>query len=472
MSNFQCPMSNQIQIKKFQISKIIQALLLLFLFLLPWQTRWIYESRFLNGGFWEYGSSSLYATEILLWLIIVLFGVERLGNREVWKNIFSEERYKQNKKLLHCYIVTLLFLGLSILLSLSSTISFNFVFHIIEAACFAVIMSATKDLPLKWLALWLGGVVQGIFAVIQFFFQEVFANKWLGLASHNGKELGQFVVEFGDQRWLRAYGSFGSPNVLGGFLAVMFVVGLVLFLDVGGRGERPFAPTRRWQIIITVGQLAILSGLIFSFSRGAWIAAVVGVVSVIASVAKQSPVLQNQVGSPDGGLLRRSSRDSLLAMTAACLLLITFFFITLKPLFLTRIQSQGRLENKSITERLTQYQQFSEIFWKHPLLGVGPGTYTLALYQNNSTLPVWRYQPIHNIYLLMLVEIGLVGFAIVTLLHCYIVTLLIKRNKLFLPILASILIVGLFDHWLWSSSFGLIFTAVVFGLSLGYRSDK
>jgi len=47
------------------------VLTLLFVFLIPWQARWISSIGKINGREWEYGTQSLYATEILLGVILV-----------------------------------------------------------------------------------------------------------------------------------------------------------------------------------------------------------------------------------------------------------------------------------------------------------------------------------------------------------------------------------------------------------------
>ena len=54
------------------ISLLINYGTLIFVFLLPWQVRWIYHEAILNGQIWEYGRFSLYGTEILLILILLL----------------------------------------------------------------------------------------------------------------------------------------------------------------------------------------------------------------------------------------------------------------------------------------------------------------------------------------------------------------------------------------------------------------
>ena len=110
------------------LNKIINYLLLLFLFLLPWQTRWIYQPGYLNSGYWEYGTYSFYGTQILLWLIIILFAVYKFVHREFWTKIFSREHFKTHRLNLLFGLLTISLLAFFTLRSLNWQISYNFVF--------------------------------------------------------------------------------------------------------------------------------------------------------------------------------------------------------------------------------------------------------------------------------------------------------------------------------------------------------
>jgi hypothetical protein len=54
------------------LSKITEYGFYLFIFLLPWQTRWIWHHGFLAGDHWEYGTFSLYGADILLVILFLL----------------------------------------------------------------------------------------------------------------------------------------------------------------------------------------------------------------------------------------------------------------------------------------------------------------------------------------------------------------------------------------------------------------
>jgi hypothetical protein len=72
------------------LNKAIQLGLLLLLFLLPFQTRYIYHSAFVHGNFWEYGSQTIYATELLVWILIILSLVKVFLNRQKLNLSFTQ----------------------------------------------------------------------------------------------------------------------------------------------------------------------------------------------------------------------------------------------------------------------------------------------------------------------------------------------------------------------------------------------
>ena len=57
-----------------------------------------------------------------------------------------------------------------------------------------------------------------------------------------------------------------------------------------------------------------------------------------------------------------------------------------------------------------------EIIKDNWLIGVGIGNYTFALRAKYPEIKVWELQPVHNTYLLILAELGVVGFLFLLLL--------------------------------------------------------
>lgn len=358
-------------------------MLALFLFLLPWQTRYILHYGAVNGGYFEYGTISLYGTQILLALIVAVL-------------LWGRQRDKK--------------------------------WH--RPDFFAAVWS-----------LWAGALVQGILALIQFFTQNIAANKWLGMASHWAGDLGTSVVEFGGERYLRAYGSFGSPNSLGIYLAVIFVLGAVLYL----RTER-----RILKIALVAGQSLILSGLILSFSRGGWFTAGVGLICLLFSARH----------------LAKAKLKFLLWQLSHYFFIALFFFVILSPLFFARFNFTNRLENISVGERASQLSQFKAVFENNWLAGAGPGNYARALVYLYPKKQAWQYQPVHNIYLLWLAEYGLIGAAGILFLLAAAVTAIFKRQPFYLPVAVALFAAGMFDHWLASMWTGTAFFCLILVLPL------
>ena len=433
--------------KKFNmLNKIYNLFLYLFLFLLPWQTRYIWHYGELNKSYWEYGTFSIYGTEILLWVILLMFFVQHFWNREFWTKL------KEKKSHTSLTLLFLLFsLALSVVLSKNFWVFYYFIFKLLEALAFMTVLMLDNEKEKYQFALWAGAVAQGALAVVQFLIQHVWANKWLGMAGQDAFNLGPSVIEFADQRWLRAYGSFGSPNSLGIYLAVLFVLGLILYLRIG---------SLRIKILISVGQLFILSGLLVSFSRGAWLAAVAGIfcllVILIYKRYKRKLSFPPQAGMTT---LKEFGKQAIFALAV-----IIFWLAIFYPVFTARFNLNNRLEAKSISERQWQYSEVMTFVKSNPIFGVGPGAYTYTLYKKYPTLATWQYQPIHNIYLLALVELGFAGVILLFFLFKRLFVMIIKNNLIYFPVILTLLFAGLFDHWLWSMYAGMIFFWLIVGL--------
>jgi len=134
-----------------------------------------------------------------------------------------------------------------------------------------------------------------------------------------------------------------------------------------------------------------------------------------------------------------------------------------KDLINSRIEQQDRLEQKSINERAFLNQQSYQIIKNNWLSGVGLGNYILHVYKNiNSNLNTWEYQPVHNVYLLILSELGILG--LLSYLSIFIYTIFNKikqKNYLFILAIFAILIINFFDHYFWTSWSGLIISFIV-----------
>lgn len=428
------------------MQKLSHYLLYLSLFLLPWQTHLILRAGSLNNSEWQYGLIALYGIDLLILLTFLA-------------TIFSKKRIVLTfNGIAYRYLLCafLLFLIISIPFSLSSSLSLFRSSTIIAAILFIFALFIT-DAPFRKLSLAFitGAALSSLLGIWQFISQSAFASSWLGLASHDARELGTSVIEAAApdgviERWLRAYGSLDHPNMLGGYLAFALILASFLWLS------RSLAQKKSEYLLIIASTVLIITGLILSFSRAAWIAAGLGLLIVAFAHLKS-----------------RARNWSEFGIWLACLVFISgLIFSQYSYLFKPRLSGDSRLENISTNERVEGYAGAWSQIRRHPLIGSGIGTYTLDA-EKHSPLnrPAWYYQPAHNIFLLIISELGITG---VLLLLGTIIAFFIHLYRLGTPttLLSAFALAGLtlalLDHWLFSLHFGIILAGALFGLLGSY----
>lgn len=396
--------------------KTKQYLFYIIVFLLPWQTRWIITDPQVNGGVWEYGRLSLYSWDILLLVLILL----SLPDLVTWFKNLKPKLKNFSGLTLFVWSYSLLWLLslISVFWSDEKTLTLYWSSRLLVGGLLWPLWSVNKVKSKKvLLSLILAGVIQSVWGSIQFISQATFSNKWLGVAEHPLSVGGTSVVLTDAGRWLRAYAGQVHPNVLGGLLMISLVS--VVWLMVKNKSDKLY-----WLYYVL-----LLPGLFFSFSRGAWL----GFIIVLAW----------------WWLINKSVR---LILFKAGLVFILFFGVltTLYPSpVLGRLLGTSRLEQQSFEERYESYSSSSNILKSSWATGVGMGNYTKALQKFEPGMPFYKYQPVHNIFLLVLTELGVVGLILFILL----LLSLIINHGLFsdeLLFIVPILFISLFDHYWWT----------------------
>lgn len=428
-----------------KLKQIIIWLLYLFIFLLPFQTRWIFQQGFLNNQKWEYATRSIYATELLLGLILILSVVYFIFNapKNSWR--FTKSKIYRVGLL----ILLVLFLIFNALSAKNSEIAFDkFILLILGTGLAFVIIVVRPELSkISW-AFVLSGFIQSVFALQQFIDQKVFSNKWLGMAEQLPQTLGVPVIEAGAERVLRSFGSFPHPNMLAGFLllSIVFLIGLYA------------KSSHRQKKILTLMFLAIFLGLLTTFSRAAFIVFIV----VIVFLAYKN----------------RANNAAVKAVTKLAILgalIIIMFTASYPKLMASRVFSFGRVETISNEARINQYSEARGIIKSNWQTGAGLGNYVVNLSQTNPGLSAWQYQPIHNTYLLIFSELGLFGLMAIFLFIFFLASRLRERTAFIesavtTAALLSLAIIALFDHYLWSFYSGIIFLSVIIAINFRLKT--
>ena len=454
-----------------KFERILSLGLGVYVALLPWQTRLILAQPKLGSQPTEYGTLSLYATDLLLLAIA-------LGALFLRKRARGLERTWPATAALATIVV------FSAIYATRSEV----VLYSMRTLFIAIILWWLVQQPwahLRFiLACFLGGaVLQALFGIGQFLAQSSPASTWFGLASHDPASAGTAVVEAGGMRWLRAYGSLPHPNVLGGYLAVALLVAFGFYLRVYEEVRRGFATWTRenirrhvegkqwyvhqaWRIASLLAVLTILTvGLLLSFSRSAWLGFSAGWFVALVSLL----------------VLKWSWGWQLWAKwTFFMAVVATFVVLAVPAAFTTRAEANGRLEQQSISVRRQLFTDAYDLLKLEPIRGVGYGIMVVAVYDrvDQHRPSTFDYQPVHNTYLLSAVELGVLGGAafltlLLFVLRAALIQLSQRKNWLAVTGLAALcclLGTGLFDHYLWTLPVGA--SLLWFVLGVGSREAE
>lgn len=417
-------------------AKIGEWLLYIFAFLLPWQARWIFFEGSIEKGYWEYGSFSLYGFDILLLVLLIITVI--IGRKK------------------HFYInrFTLAALGLflvaffSLYWAIDKDIALYAFARLLAAILLIIVVWQIKFKPLFLAgAIALAGVCQSVLAAWQFFTQKAIAFKWLGMAEHLPWILGDQVVEFVGGRMLRAYGSFPHPNMLAAFLAIAIILSIGIYLK----------SSNKWGKYFALASLVINSaGLFFTFSRAAWIGLFITLFFY---------------GLLIFWIYHRRELDYI-KLFAAILMPFILLSAIYPALVLTRFglgDDFERLEIKSIEQRADYTDQALEIIKANFMTGIGIGNYTWAVHEQlDDDLESYDYQPVHNVYLLILAELGVFGLLFFIYLIAAVLLKIDLKSRLNLAFAMCFLFfafIAFFDHFLWTMAVGLYLLFLIFAIN-------
>ncbi len=320
------------------------------------------------------------------------------------------------------------------------------------------------------MALAASGIFQAIVGFGQFVRQGSLGLWFLGEPdlSFTGGGIAKIAVE--GAKIIRAYGTLPHPNILAAFL-LLGLFGLYylwlkrsrqyVILSSERRISRDPSDALRMTTIATSIAIIIL-GLILTFSRAAWLAG-----------ATMSILFLGY------GLFRRETRVWAAQLFFIIALSLTAFIYALHPYIAARAPI---LQNEPSVVRRLQYNEMALELIKNKPLGVGIGNQVIysvrtGLYQKFGMDKAWMWEPIHNLYLLIVTELGVQGgiiFSIFLLSLVYrISSLLYSRGRIevgdsvILIMFLALLFLGLFDHYLWTLQSGRLMLWLIIGIIMG-----
>ncbi len=426
-----------------------------FLFLLPLQTVFLLREPFVLGEKWQYGTIGVYVTDVLL---VVMLGVALCTWLRSIKYKVSSIKYGRSEAVL---VLFLLWAGLSVVWAGDQVLAFSFFMKSLLAAGVFFLARSFEEVSAKKviLVLMAAGIIQSGIGIGQFLFQQSVDSSILGTNAHEAWQAGSSVLKIDGGpaspslggRFLRAYGTFPHPNMLGGFLAVTLVFGIAYQVLCTARLKK------NERTLLLIGSVIVLLGLILTFSRVAWLGSGFGIGTLFVwsffsgDTRKLRPLFSGMFSK------------TFLVLIVAGLVFVTVLHEQVFPRFDgATIKHEG-----SVSERVQSFQDAGMVIGEgNILLGTGVGNFTAEVMRLEPERPVWSIQPAHNVFVLVFSELGLVGLLFFVLFLWSVLRNMKKQSAIFIVALFSLLPILLLDHWLWTSHFGLLLLFLLIGLAI------
>lgn len=453
----------------------------LFILSIPIGTRKVFLAQSLPAvdGFIEYANFFIYLSDLLIITTLFLWFVKR-------KRALSSINFKDSspdsppnlkqqspapeRKIASTYGKILIILGLFLFWSFLTLIWAENkpigLFQLVKLAEFILLflfIQANITTPARFfytqICLFLAGFFQSVMAIFQYLGQKSLGLSLLGESILGQNTAGVAKITVNGEKIVRVYGTLPHPNILGGFLILSILAGFYLIFKGFPFSKTPSAG-KKWVLgIISIGLGIQIIGFILTFSRTAWAAiAITGLIFL-------GFYLKNHNKKPKFGLNKPK-----IAYFGFILLI---FIITISLLW-PQISTRFYLEkgDQALSLRGFYLKNSWEMIKQNPILGQGIGNFIFKLPPN---LEFWQYQPVHNIYLLIFAELGIIGLV----LFLFLLFLLIKRvclslkipnssekaqKWLILAVFAGFLFIGLLDHYFWTIQAGQLSFWLVAGL--------
>lgn len=380
-----------------------QKLFFLLLALLPTQLGFHFwpDWAYVLGRRVDYLSPTIYFTDILVILLLI-----------TW--FFGQHNKFSTKPI----ILFFPFIAINIFFATSQPVAIYKWIKVLEFVGLGFYVIKTKpNVSRVTYYLSLGVLYSSIIAILQFVFQHSIGLWIIGERTFSADTPGIARAVVTGREFLRPYATFPHPNVLGGFLAVTLPLLIFNFQFEIFNQKKKFSIFKATTII-----LAVIT-LLLTFSRGAWIAALLSF-----AILKKKFILP-------------------------------IFLILLIFLFSFDVNEESIVVRNDLNSAAIAMWQTSPVF------GVGLGNFLVELPKYLVSRDVYFLQPVHNIYLLILAETGIIGLVAF-------IWIIMRSFKKFNLSLFVLLFIGLVDHHPITLQQGQLLLTVLFSMSFYHNNHK
>lgn len=439
--------------KKFlNYAPLVSALL--FLITLPLNMRIVFNFEEIRQieGFRENVSISLFSFDIILLLLLIFSLPPLLKFRKFNYTLSNAKNFFKNP--LNPLNLLILWFLISLLFAVNFQIAFYVTMRLLIAIIafsllYKVLNSKREFFVFASFALFVSGFVQSVIGIFQFIFQKSIGLKFFGESDIANTIAGVAKFEMAGSKIIRAYGTFPHPNVFAAFLLLSFTAGIWLVLYANFSKKSSFL-----NIFMPSALSVIIAGIALSYSRSVILIFIVFVLILLFTHKEKGLQIFRQICG-------HLHIPRMLQSSFGILLIFSLLFVsynTLSP----RICISHCSNDNSINLRLKYLKTACSTIVTHPLQGVGMGNFvTFQKERGVKNIEPWEQQPVHNLYLLITSEIGLIGLTL--FLYTVICLGLIFRRGFFRRLhnpftlcFFGFLALGFIDHYFWTLPQGML----------------
>ena len=422
--------------------KLEKLFFYLFIFCFAFQTRKIIYQ--FSDSFNEWTSIYLYLTDILF-ILILLFWILRKRKQRFFKDSLKLIKFKSPSFWLLAFLI---FSLVSLIQAKNIGLGFYSWFKLLEMIIlFFYLKYNFKKLfsfeKISYIFVF-SGLFQSFIAIGQYIQQKSLGLKFLAESSLNPEMAGVAKIIVDGVKIIRVYGTFPHPNVLAAFIFICIFFTLYLFFKRNNSFSK--------KLFLIISYLILTTSLFLTFSR------IVIIVFLLLNLIYFI-------------LLFKKHKKQVLIIF---LLFLIFLFI-ITYLIWPEVSSRFHVSvgDQAISLRLFYSQTSFLIIQEYPLIGIGFGNFVWEIREMLDLLSSWIHQPVHNIYLLIASETGLIGLFLFLmflyqLFRQFNRKLKNKKHYLLLFIFCAFLFFGLFDHYFWTLQQGQLMFWMILGLIAGY----
>lgn len=419
-------------------NKLPLIIFFLFIFFIPQQfgPHFWPISSYVKGIRIDYLSPTLYISDVLILLLFLTSFKKVFSHKQARSFLFSKP-----------FVLFVIILCIPLLYSESPANLFYGLFSLVKflyVGLFTAIILKKEHIKIVILIFLLTATLESLLSVFQFFTQGSLGGMlyFLGERTMVLSTIGAAAMNTSYGLVLRPYGTFSHPNVLGFYLLTSFLFGIYALKSI---------QDIRVKFLTALSLSIIQIGILLSFSR---------------IVILQYLITLAVVGLLYGNVKNFRKHMVILSITLASLGAFLVFFSN-------RFSNFYQLSS-AILPRVDLIRINFEIFKMYPFFGTGLQNYLFAQVDFQKNFSSIYLQPVHNIYLLLLIQIGLAGFGIVMyffyLTYIQLKSRLPKHNtQLTLTVIlllqfSSLLWIGFFDHYLLTIQQAQLVFALILGL--------